>query len=115
MPEGLDQRSQLQLCLLRGALSRWYFSPRARSRKSWRSFYSLGGSAVSPRAANGFIVGAALPVECSVFAWPRTAQCRDLVCYWRDMTLVPHLLNLFLKREICSKCSFSYPKIRVGN
>jgi 1-acyl-sn-glycerol-3-phosphate acyltransferase len=39
----------------------------------------------------------------------------DEVCYWRDMTLVPHLLNLFFKREICSKCSFSYPKIRVGN
>jgi 1-acyl-sn-glycerol-3-phosphate acyltransferase len=39
----------------------------------------------------------------------------DEVCYWRDMTLVPHLLNLFFKREICSKCSFSYPEIRVGN
>jgi 1-acyl-sn-glycerol-3-phosphate acyltransferase len=39
----------------------------------------------------------------------------DEVCYWRDMTLVPHLLNLFFKREIRSKCSFSYPKIRVGN
>src|SRR5213078_2211372 len=39
----------------------------------------------------------------------------DEVCYWRDMTLVRHLLNLFFKREICSKCSFSYPKIRVGN
>jgi len=24
----------------------------------------------------------------------------DEVCYWRDMTLVPHLLNLFFKREI---------------
>jgi len=39
----------------------------------------------------------------------------DEVCYWRDMTLVPHLLNLFFKREICSKCSFSYPKIRTGD
>ncbi len=39
----------------------------------------------------------------------------DEVCYWRDMTLVPHLLNLFFKREIRSKCSFSCPKIRVGN
>src|SRR5437016_123628 len=33
----------------------------------------------------------------------------DEVCYWRDMTLVPHLLNLFFKREICSKWSFFYP------
>ena len=39
----------------------------------------------------------------------------DEVCYWRDMTLVPHLLNLFFKREIRSKCSFSLPKIRDGN
>ena len=39
----------------------------------------------------------------------------DQVCYWRDMMLVPHLLNLFFKREIRSKCSFSVPKIRSGN
>jgi len=39
----------------------------------------------------------------------------DEVCYWRDMTLVPHLLNLFLKREIRANYSFSPPKIRAGN
>jgi len=39
----------------------------------------------------------------------------DEICYWRDMTLLPHLLNLFCKREIRSKCSFSLPKIRAGN
>jgi lyso-ornithine lipid O-acyltransferase len=39
----------------------------------------------------------------------------DEVCYWRDMTFVPHLLNLFFKREIRSKCAFSHSKIRVGN
>jgi 1-acyl-sn-glycerol-3-phosphate acyltransferase len=39
----------------------------------------------------------------------------DEVCYWRDMTLVPHLLNLFLKREIRSSCSFSRPEIRTGD
>ena len=36
------------------------------------------------------------------------------VCYWRDMILVPHLLNLFFKREIRSNCSFSVPKIPSG-
>jgi 1-acyl-sn-glycerol-3-phosphate acyltransferase len=36
------------------------------------------------------------------------------VCYWRDMTLVPHLFNLFFKREIRSSCSFSRPKVRSG-
>ena len=39
----------------------------------------------------------------------------DEVCYWRDMTLVPHLLNLLFKREIRANYSFSPPAIRVGN
>jgi 1-acyl-sn-glycerol-3-phosphate acyltransferase len=39
----------------------------------------------------------------------------DEVCYWRDMSLVPHLLNLFFKREIRSMCSFSLPRIRAGD
>jgi len=39
----------------------------------------------------------------------------DEVCYWRDMPLLPHLVNLFFKREVRSKCSFSDPKIRVGD
>jgi 1-acyl-sn-glycerol-3-phosphate acyltransferase len=39
----------------------------------------------------------------------------DEVCYWGDMTLVPHLLNLFFKREIRAICSFSVPRIRSGD
>jgi 1-acyl-sn-glycerol-3-phosphate acyltransferase len=39
----------------------------------------------------------------------------DEVCYWRDMTLVPHLLNLLFKREIRATCSFSPAKIRAAN
>src|ERR1043166_2583831 len=39
----------------------------------------------------------------------------DEVCYWRDMTLVPHLLNLLFKREIRTNYSFSPPKVRGGN
>lgn len=39
----------------------------------------------------------------------------DEVCYWRDMTLIPHLLNLFFKREIRSTCSFSLPRTRAGD
>jgi 1-acyl-sn-glycerol-3-phosphate acyltransferase len=30
----------------------------------------------------------------------------DEVCYWRDMTLLPHLLNLFTKREIRAHVAF---------
>jgi 1-acyl-sn-glycerol-3-phosphate acyltransferase len=39
----------------------------------------------------------------------------DEVCYWRDMTLVLHLLNLFFKHEIRSRCSFSPLRVRAGN
>src|SRR5213594_3252384 len=39
----------------------------------------------------------------------------DEVCYWRDMTLVPHLLNLLCKREIGANYSFSPAKVRAGN
>ena len=31
----------------------------------------------------------------------------DEVCYWRDMTLVPHLLNLFTKPAISAKLAFA--------
>lgn len=39
----------------------------------------------------------------------------DEVCYWRDMTLVPHLVNLLFKREVRANYSFSPAKIRAGN
>jgi hypothetical protein len=39
----------------------------------------------------------------------------DEVCYWRAMTLVPHLLNLLFKREIRANYSFSPAKVRAGN
>ena len=37
------------------------------------------------------------------------------VCYWRDMTLVPHLLNLFGKPKIESTIRFSSPMPRIGD
>jgi 1-acyl-sn-glycerol-3-phosphate acyltransferase len=39
----------------------------------------------------------------------------DEVCYWRDMTLVSHLLNLCFKREIRASYSFSPESIRAGD
>ena len=39
----------------------------------------------------------------------------DEVCYWGDMTLAPHLLNLFFKRKIRATCLFSVPRIRSGD
>ena len=37
------------------------------------------------------------------------------VCYWRDMTLVPHLLNLFGKKSIESTVRFSPSRRRDGD
>jgi lyso-ornithine lipid O-acyltransferase len=39
----------------------------------------------------------------------------DEVCYWRDMTFVPHLLNLLFKREIRANYSFSSARIRSAD
>jgi hypothetical protein len=39
----------------------------------------------------------------------------DEVCYWRDMTLVPHLLNLLFKRVNRANYSISPLKVRAGN
>jgi 1-acyl-sn-glycerol-3-phosphate acyltransferase len=39
----------------------------------------------------------------------------DEVCYWRDMTLVPHLLNLLGKRGVSAFVSFSRIQERAGD
>lgn len=39
----------------------------------------------------------------------------DEVCYWRDMTLVPHLLNLLTKPEVFAGISFSPMRRCEGN
>lgn len=39
----------------------------------------------------------------------------DEVCYWGDMTLLPHLLNLLFKREIRANYSFLPTRTRDGN
>jgi 1-acyl-sn-glycerol-3-phosphate acyltransferase len=51
----------------------------------------------------------ALQSDCDLFAaaidyaLPHGGSVGDEVCYWRDMTLAPHLVNLFSKREINSR------------
>jgi 1-acyl-sn-glycerol-3-phosphate acyltransferase len=55
----------------------------------------------------------ALQTDCNLFAaaidysLPHGGSVADEVCYWRDMTLVPHLLNLFTKRSIDAKLAIS--------
>jgi len=79
---------------------------------------SSDGSTVLPFKSS--LLESAVQIDCPVGTaaiayWVDHGSAADEVCYWRDMTLVPHLLNLFFKREIRSKCSFSHPRIRVGN
>src|SRR5207245_10988943 len=75
------------------------------------------GSAVLPFKSS--LVESAVQLRCPVVAAAieyalDDGSVSDEICYWRDMTLLPHLLNLFRKREIRSKCLFSLPKIPAG-
>jgi 1-acyl-sn-glycerol-3-phosphate acyltransferase len=45
----------------------------------------------------------------------RDGSVADEVCYWRDMTLLPHLLNLITKREISAEISFAGAKPLTGD
>jgi 1-acyl-sn-glycerol-3-phosphate acyltransferase len=37
------------------------------------------------------------------------------VCYWKDMTLLPHLLNLLTKRVIRARVAFGEPRVHTGD
>ena len=78
---------------------------------------SSDGSAVLP--FKSALLESAVQLRCPVATAAITyaldhGSVADEVCYWRDMTLVPHLVNLFFKREIRSTRVFSAPKIRSG-
>ena len=79
---------------------------------------SSDGSTVLPFKSS--LLESAVQLRCPVAAAAiehalEDGSVADEVCYWGDMTLLPHLLNLFSKREIRSKCSFPLPKIRAGD
>jgi len=79
---------------------------------------SSDGSTVLP--FKSALLESAVEVRCPIAAASidyalSDGSVADEVCYWRDMTLVPHLLNLIFKREIQANYSFSPPKIRAGN
>jgi 1-acyl-sn-glycerol-3-phosphate acyltransferase len=79
---------------------------------------SSDGSTVLP--FKSALLESAVQLRCPVataaieYALDQGSVAHD-VCYWGGMTLVPHLLNLFFKRQVRSKCSFSLPKIRLGD
>lgn len=71
---------------------------------------SSDGSTVLP--FKSALLEPALQLNCTVtaggidYSLP-SGSVADEVCYWRDMTLVPHLFNLLRKAEVKSKLSFA--------
>jgi len=79
---------------------------------------SSGGSTVLPfkSALLESAVQLRSPIAAASIAYALDdGSVADEVCYWRDMTLVPHLFNLLFKTEIRANYSFSLAKIRAGN
>jgi len=53
-------------------------------------------------------VGSYCPITAATIDYSLTnGSVADEVCYWRDMTLVPHLLNLFTKPSIEAKLAIT--------
>ena len=79
---------------------------------------SSDGSTVLPFKSS--LLESAVQLDCSinVAAIDYTLEhgsVADEVCYWRDMTLVPHLLNLFTKPNIHASVSFASVNVRGLN
>jgi 1-acyl-sn-glycerol-3-phosphate acyltransferase len=79
---------------------------------------SSDGASVLPFKSS--LLQAAVALRCPITAAGIDYQLADgsvadEVCYWRDMTLAPHLLNLFGKRSIESTIRFSRARARCGD
>ena len=79
---------------------------------------SSSGSTVLPFKSS--LLQAAVTARCPIAAAGidyhlADGSVADEVCYWRDMTLVPHLLNLFGKKSIESTVRFSVSRLRDGD
>jgi len=79
---------------------------------------SSDGATVLPFKSS--LLQAAVAARCPIAAAGIDYQLEDgsvadEVCYWRDMTLVPHLLNLFGKKSIESTLHFSTARPRPGD
>lgn len=76
---------------------------------------SSDGAMVLPFKSS--LLQAAIAARCPIGTagidyWLEDGSVADEVCYWRDMTLVPHLLNLFGKRFIEATVHFSSSRVR---
>ncbi len=63
------------------------------------------GSLLQPAVAHGWLV---TPAHLQ-YNLPSGGVVADEVCYWRDMTLGPHLLNLLGKNEIIASVRYGVP------
>jgi 1-acyl-sn-glycerol-3-phosphate acyltransferase len=79
---------------------------------------SSDGAAVLPFKSS--LLQAAVAARCPIAAAGidyhlADGSVADEVCYWRDMTLVPHLLNLFGKEAIETTVRLSSSRLRTGD
>lgn len=79
---------------------------------------SSGGSRVLPFRSS--LLEPALQVGCPVTAAAISyslaeGSVPDEICYWRDMTLLPHLLNVWSKPEIQASLRCGVPRSRGGD
>src|SRR5438874_12531347 len=94
----------------RSPAARWWFSFRKGRVPTARPYWHSNRRCSNPVCNFGPPIAAA-SIEYAL----DDGSVAEEVCYWRDMTLVPHLLNLFCKREIAANYSFSPAKVRAGN
>ena len=79
---------------------------------------SSGGATVLPFKSALLAAATNLPgaVTAAAISYSLADGCvSEEVCYWRDMTLVPHLARLLTKREIFASIRFSEPLALAGS
>jgi 1-acyl-sn-glycerol-3-phosphate acyltransferase len=79
---------------------------------------SSGGATVLPFKSS--LLQAAVTVRCPIAAAGIDYQLgegsvADEVCYWRDMTIVPHMLNLFGHQTVKTTVRFSPARLRPND
>ena len=65
-------------------------------------------SLLEPATGNSYPVSASL-----IEYWLEDGDAGEEVCYWKDMTLVPHLVNLLSKRRV--EVSIQFSELRQGS
>ena len=79
---------------------------------------SSGGEQVLPFKTPLFepVLALGAPITAAAFDYALAeGSVADEVCYWRDMTLLPHLLNVFAKPCVTAFLRIGSPRVRTGD